>query len=77
MNVGDWVMYEATHQRNKERRVGKLRWVRQTWVDVTWYWVQEPSNTAVFASSTVALKYCTPLTKEVADLIIYSHNEKE
>lgn len=77
MNVGDWVMYEATHQGIKEQRVGMVRWVNPYVVDATWHWFREPTNIALYASSKVLRKYCTPLTKEVVDVIIFSNNEKE
>lgn len=76
MNVGDWVLYEATHQNEKEQRMGMVRAVNTKVVDVTWYWIKPPSNQVVFASSVVVRSYCTPITKEVADVIIKS-NEKE
>ena len=77
LNVGDWVLYEATHQNTKEQRVGMVRWVNPHVVDATWHWVRTPSNATVFASSTVVRCYCTPITKEVADVIIKSNLTKE
>jgi hypothetical protein len=77
MNVGDWVLYEATHQNTKEQRMGKVRGVNTDVIDVTWYWIKPPSNQVVFASSVVLRAYCTPITKEVADVIIFSNNDKE
>lgn len=71
-------MYEATHQGHKERRLGKVRWCNQAVVDATWYWVDEHADPHLPNTSTVVVrKYCTPLTKEVADVIIKSNTTKE
>lgn len=80
MNTGDWVMYEATHQGHKERRLGKVRWCNQAIVDVTWYWVCEDSDPHLpNKSSNVVRKYCTPLTEEVAQIFLTANklNTKE
>jgi hypothetical protein len=80
MNTGDWVMYEATHQGHKERRLGKVRWCNQAIVDVTWYWVdseyQDPHPKA-FYSTSVVRKYCTQLTEEVAQVFLTANTTKE
>jgi hypothetical protein len=78
MKTGDWVMYEATHQNTKERRLGQVRWLEPHWVDITWHWLSEYANTAVlFNSSTVMRKYCTPLTEEVAQIFLTANKTKE
>lgn len=78
MNIGDWVMYEATHQGHKERRLGKVRWCNPKVVDATWYWVgseyQDPHD-GVFHSSTVIREYCTVLTNEVAQIFLTANKE--
>ena len=76
MNTGDWVMYEATHRGTKERRIGMVRWLEPHWVDITWHWLSEYVYSAkLFNSSTVMRKYCTPITKEVADIMIRSSDD--
>lgn len=79
MRVGDWVMYEATHQNIPEKRLGKARHVEPDWVEVTWYWVCEDSDPyTVNNSSTVVRKYCTVLTDEVAQIFLTANTtEKE
>jgi len=79
MNIGDWVLYEATHDGVKEQRLGKVRWLEPHWVDVTWYWVDEhadphlPNN----SSTSVMRKYCTHLTNEVAQIFLTANKTKE
>lgn len=75
MNIGDWVMYEATHQGNKERRLGKARFVDPEWVDVTWYWMED-TLVGINSATTVMRKYCTPLTNEVAQIFLTANKEK-
>jgi hypothetical protein len=70
-------MYEATHQGDKERRLGRVRWLEPHWVDVTWYWLSEYAGSAVlFNSSSVMRKYCTPITNEVAQIFLTANKEK-
>lgn len=77
MNVGDWVLYEAVHYGAKKRVLGKVRHVAEKWLDITCYWTDRIHDNPLYTSANLMRKYCTPITKEVADLIIYSHNEKE
>jgi hypothetical protein len=79
MKIGDWVLYEATHQGSKEKRLGKVRWVEPTWLDVTWHWtdsVLDDPHSEIFFSTTVVRKYCTVLTDEVAQIFLTANKEK-
>lgn len=77
MKIADWVLYEATHQNEKVKRVGMVRWCNPHVVDATWHWSNEIGRFGNFNSSTVVRAYCTPISKEVADVIIFSNKEKE
>lgn len=77
MKVGSWVLYEATHQRSKKIIIGKVRRVEHEvvngWLNVLVYWANFPYDHPVYSTTNLMRKYCTPITKEVADVIIKSN----
>jgi hypothetical protein len=80
LNVGDWVLYEATHMNAKKKVIGQVRHVEHEivsgWLNVAVYWTDTPFDHPLYSTANLMKKYCTPITKEVADVIIKS-NEKE
>lgn len=77
MNIGSWVLYEATHMGSKKTIVGQVRWVEPNWVDTTVFWTNNSYDHLLYNTATLMRSYCTPITKEVADVIIKSNQEKE
>lgn len=76
MNIGDWVMYEATHSGDKVVKLGKIRWVEPHWVDVAWYW-SDDGFMGLNSTTNVMRKYCTVLTNEVAQVFLTANKPKE